>query len=423
MTLLLLFNQQPVAEVNTQPILSGYNVQALENDLTAVLHGTTLDEVVNPLALISRAARQLLLDIDPQETKVLNPIGPIFNSVYDYPSPNDLKGNAEIDIFPQVNRTYADYYGQQYNQEFDISKERTLKDSFTIFFDKSTKSLRINAPTLTAPTSLNQATGISNNGTWTSTLGASNLVTNNTNYQSGAGALQFNLVGNSGNSGSIMNSTFNAVDISSMLNQGSLFVYVYMPVGSQFTSVQLQWGSASNAYYYQNVAINQLGNTFSNGWNLLHFPWVGAGLTGTPDPTKINFLKLIFSYSSAQSGVLVNNIFASLGQLMNIEYYSKCLFRDNVTGIYQEATTDPSNLINLDTETYNLLFNLCGYLLAQQTQGVDALFYDANFFQTAYQDGLTRYRALYKSEKTIPTSTYYYQPRRNNYSSNFNNNA
>lgn len=383
------------------------NIQLLENRLIRYLHGTTLDEVANPLDLIYESAQQLILDIDPQETKVITQI-PIFNSVYDYPCPTDLKGNGAIDIFPQVNRQWTDYYSQQFNQDFDLGKLTSLRDSFTILFNSSTKSLRINAPTLTAPTILNQVSATSNNGTWAADgVVATGLVANNTNFQSGGGALQFNLTTGTG---FISNSTSGSVNIQAMLNQGSLFCYVYLPTGSQFTSITLTWGSSSSNTYTVTVTQNQLGKTFNNGWNLLQFPWLGATVTGTPDPTKIIYLKVSLTCTATQTGVLVNNIFAGMPLLCNIEYYSKYLFRDAITGIYQEIPTDPSNLINLDTETFNILVYQCGLQMAQQTQGVDALFYDANYFSSRYDTGIERYKALYKSEKQLPQASYYYMP-------------
>lgn len=383
------------------------NVQLTENRLTRYLHGTTLDEVTNPLDLIYEAGQQLILDIDPQEMKVIAQI-PLFNSVYDYACPTDLKGNGEIDISPQVNRQWSDYYSQQFNQDFDLSKLTSLKDSFTVLFNSSTKSLRINSPTLTAPTIVNQASALSNNGTWTADgVFATGLVANNTNYQSAGGALQFNLTTGTG---FISNSTSGTVNIQSMLNQGSFFTYVYLPTGSQFTSVTLTWGSSSSNTYAVTVTQNQLGKTFSNGWNLLQFPWLGATVTGTPNSASITYLKVSLTCTATQTGVLVNNIFCAMPLLCNIEYYSKYLYRDNVTGVYQETPTDPSNLINLDTESFNLLVYQCGLIMAQQVQGVDALFYDANYFSNKYDAGVERYKALYKSEKQIPQASYYSMP-------------
>ena len=80
----------------------------------------------------------------------------------------------------------------------------------------------------------------------------------------------------------------------------------------------------------------------------------------------------------------INLVECILGTILEYEYYSKYLFRDAVTGAFQETVTDDSNLINLDTESYNLLFNLTTFLAVQQQQGLDAMFYDGNFFGQAY---------------------------------------
>jgi hypothetical protein len=396
-----------------------YNIQNAEARLTRWLHGTTLDQVTNPFDLFYESAEQVLLDIDPQETKVIAQI-PIFNSVYDYPCPSDLKGNGAIDIYPQVNRQWQDYYSQQYNQDFDISKITALRDSFTVLFNSATKSLRINAPTLTAPTILNQASAIGNNGTWTADgVVATGLTANNTNYQSAGGALQFNLTSGTGY---ISNSTSGTTDISSMLNQGSLFCYVYLPTGSQFSGVTLSWGSSSSNYYSVTATTNQMGNAFVNGWNLLQFPWLGATVTGAPVPSKITYLKVSLTTTATQTGVLVNNIFCGMPLLCNIEYYSKYLFRDGTTGAFKEVPTATSDIINLDTETYNVFLYQCGLQMAQQQQGVDALFYDANYFSSRYDQAIERYKALYKSEKQFTQASYYSMPN-TGYNQNINTNT
>lgn len=396
-----------------------YNIQSAEARLTRWLHGTTLDQVTNPFDLFYEAGQQVLLDIDPQETKVITQI-PIFNSVYDYPSFADLKGNAAIDIFPQVNRQWQDYYSQQFNQDFDISKITALQDSFTVLFNSATKSLRINSPTLTAPTSVNQASAVSNNGTWTADgIVATGLTANNTNFQSNGGALQFNLTSGTG---FLSNSTSGMVSLSSMLNQGSMFAYVYLPTGSQFTSVAMAWGSSSSNYYSVTATTNQLGVAFVNGWNLIQFPWLGAIVTGTPNSASITYLKVSFTTTATQTGVLLNNIFMGMPLLCNVEYYSKYIFRDGSTGAFKEIPTQTSDIVNLDTETYGTFLYQCGLILAQQQQGVDALFYDANYFSTRYDEAIERYKALYKSEKQITQAIYYYMPK-NNYNTTINSNS
>lgn len=396
------------------------NIQLLENRLLRYLHGTTLDQVTNPLDLIYDSAQQLILDIDPQETKVIAQI-PIFNGVYDYTCPTDLKGNGAIDIAPQVNRQWSDYYSQQFNQDFDLSKLTSLRDSFTVLFNSSTKSLRINAPTLPPPTILNQASGITNNGTWAvDGVGCTNLIADNTNFVAGAGSLQFNFSAGQ-TTGYLELTGMNAVDITSMLNQGYQFFSTYLQSASHVSNVNLRWGQNVTNYYSQNITLNQLGKVFNNGWNLLDCPWLGATVTGSPTP-KITYLRVTFTYDGTAMVNRINNFFTVMPLICNLEYYSKYLFRDGTTGIYQEVPTDPSNLINLDTESFNLLAYQCGLQMAQQQQGVDALFYDANYFSSRYDQGIERYKALYKSEKTIPTASYYILPK-SNYGNTVNSNT
>jgi hypothetical protein len=86
------------------------------------------------------------------------------------------------------------------------------------------------------------------------------------------------------------------------------------------------------------------------------------------------------------------------------------LFRDSTTGAFQETVTDDSNLINLATESYNLLFNLVAYYAVQQQQGLDSTFFDGSFFLNEYNQGVQRYKAQFKSEVQKPQTTYYAQP-------------
>lgn len=387
-----------------------YNIQAIKNDLTSVLHNTTLNQIVNVDGLIYRAARQLLMDVDPQETKrTLEFTGPIFNSVFDYPIAADVKGNKLIDIRPQVRRLPMDIWTQGYNQAFDIAKQNIFAspNMFTMNFDTGLKTIRINAPYLNPPVVVNQADNITNNGTWAAAGTASNLAVDNANFVQGAGSLKFDVtVG----AGYVENSTMSEIDLEDYEDQASFFVWVYVPTGANLTSVNLRIGSSSANYDTLTVTENQEDNAFVNGWNLCQFDWSGMSTTGTPDFSAIDYVRVTLNMTGTNTGCRVNGINMILGTYLEYEYYSKYLFRDATTGAFQEEVTDDSNLINLDTETYNLLFNQVAYLATQQQQGSNALAYDGNFFGRQYQENLARYKAMYKSELQKPQSVYYWKP-------------
>lgn len=387
-----------------------YSITTLKADLTGVLHGTTTNQIQNLDGVINRAARQLLLDLDPQETKrTVEFVNPIFNSVFDYPIAADVKGNKLIDIFPQVQRMPIDIWTQAYNQAFDVAKQNafSMTNMFTMNFNSSLKTIRLNAPFLNPPVIVNQIEGIALNGTWAVGGTASNLAVNNSNFAQGSGSLQMDIT--TGN-GYIENSTMTAVDLSDYLNQSSLFVWVYIPTGANLTSVGLRFGSSSTAYYGGTVTQNQQGTAFVNGWNLCQFVWSTLSVTGSPDSTAIDYARITLAMTGGtNTGVLINGLDSILGTILNYSYYSKYLFRDAITGAFQETVTDDSNLINLDTESYNLLFNQVAFMAAQQQQGIDAPS-DGSIFKNAYDLGIIRYKAMYKSELQKPQSSYYNMP-------------
>ena len=92
-----------------------------------MLHGTTLNQIQDIYGVFYRAARQVLADIDPQETICIETTNPIFSGVWDYPVPVDLKGNKIIDIAPQINRLPSQIANQSYNQQFDTTKYPSWK--------------------------------------------------------------------------------------------------------------------------------------------------------------------------------------------------------------------------------------------------------------------------------------------------------
>ena len=69
-----------------------YSIGQVKSDLIAVLHGTTLDQIQSINALLERAGRKLLNDMDPIETeRIVELATPLYDRVFDYPCPSDLK--------------------------------------------------------------------------------------------------------------------------------------------------------------------------------------------------------------------------------------------------------------------------------------------------------------------------------------------
>ncbi len=389
-----------------------YTVTTLINDITSSVHGTTANKIPNLYGQINRAARQVLQDVDPKETqRIVQLASQVFDNVFDYPIPVDVKGDRLIDLRLTAGRTPGEVFVQDYAVTFDSTKSLGLSNGIYTQWNTGVKSLRIEAPFLTAPTTLSDTSTITN---WAATSGASTITLDTTNNVAGGGALVFNLLASVA-SGYIENSLLTAVDLSAWTRISTLFMWVYLPTGASITSVDLRWGSSSSNYYNYTATTNQQGNAFTNGWNLIAFPWVSATKTGTPVETSYTYSRVTIAYNSTlQTGVKVCNITSNPGYIFELQYYSKYLFRNASTNAFQESLTDSTDnnlIINLDTDSYNLLFNKAMTIIAQSLQGADAE-YDAIFFDSEYNKCLTKYQKLNPSEVIKKSEVYYGMPKK-----------
>jgi hypothetical protein len=392
-----------------------YTVANLKDDLTGALHGTSLNKINGLTNLIWRAARNVLTILDPDETiKSAQISNAVSDEIYDYLLPADLKGQKIIDIRPQVNRNAGDRISGRFSETFDISKKN---NTFAIKNDSGVKSLRLSKSITPAPKTLHSMDSITDNGTWAVGGDASNLTRDNVDYVSGAASLNFDLTG-AGTSGYIENSTLADVDLEDEDELSSIFVRVYIPDTSIITNFILRWGNDSSNYWADTVTAPHDQTTFKTGWNILRFDWNGATETGTVDPKTIDYLRFTVTYTAtAETDIRVDKIACSLGQIWEIEYYSKYLFR-STAGTWMAEPTDDGDIVNLDEDGYNILLNELAYLASQQLQGEDSSV-DADFFReelygkpatTASDEKIGLYD-IYKedhpSQAKKPRETYY----------------
>ena len=398
-----------------------YNITQLMADLTGIMHGTTLNQITNLYGVIDRAASQLLMDCDPQETIVYVPlVNAVYSQVYSYPLPVDVKGNRIISILPQVRQGQpGNQFAQSYNQNFATSTSNCgfwrAGSQFSLLFNAGLKTININWDNANTGVLLNEAGSPTINGTWSTAGNATNIGTNNINFVSGGSSISFDLItGANPSFGNLINTTNQPVNLSDFENESVLFIYTYLPNASDFISVTLQWGSSASDYWSSTATLTQQNTAFQNGWNLLAFPWVSATPTGTPNSSSITYLNVIWEYNGVQqTGVLLDNIVSRLGSILNIGYYSKYLFRNPITNAFQEKVLTNSDYINLDTESYTMFTYLVAAFAAQQQSGAESVF-DTQYFLNLYNAKLNRYRTMYKSQVIKPKTVYYPAPNYSN---------
>ncbi len=393
-----------------------YSITQATAELEAMLHGTTLNKIQNLYGVYNRAARQLLFDLDPQETIRINSVvlyNVENNGPWKYALPSDIKGNKIIDLKPQASRNMNDRFTQNFLVDFDVSKEKTNFPILSFQFDSGNKTLLASDPNLPNGVLITPNTSYNSNGTWTNIANISGLTKDNIHYvgeyNSSAGFNVDSVI--TSTTASFYNSGIASLDLSDYSGQSSIFSWFYLPTASDYTSVTLYWGQDLTNRWYSAQTTQFDGTAFQNGWNLLKFPWTSsASSTGTPDATTIDTLQIDIAYNgTAENGLCLGPINCQFGNTYDIIYYSKYLFRNATTGAWQETVLTNDDLINLDTETYNLFLYQAAFQAVQQSLGSDAG-YDTNIFLSKYNEALIRYKSMYKSQVIKPRTQYYQLP-------------
>lgn len=397
------------------PNIGLLNISQIASELEGMLHGTTLNSVTNIEGCYNRAARRIMEDVDPQETKIVSTFGKVYDGVWDYPFATDVKGNKLIDLYPQANRNLSDNFTQVYNKTFDLYKNFNLVPDFTPRYAGAVRTLRISANNLNTGISIDPANAYNDDGQWTAVQNVSNIGTNNQlTTDGGSGSVQFdiNQTGVPASVAVIENDTLASVDLTNHFNNADEFFSFYIPTASGITSIEYRFGN-DNANYYSSGALttDMLDNTFSNGWNTIKKVWSEFSTVGSPDYTDITYVQIRIIYNGTlQTQVLLNQFWSRLGVIFTQEYYSKYLFRDSVTNAFKAETDSEDDFVNLDIDGLNLFVFATLGEIAQQVQGSDALFFDASQAETRYQNSLAIYKNKYKSEVTKPHTQYYTQP-------------
>ena len=386
-----------------------YTLSDLKADLGGILHGVNLNQVQNILGVVNRATGTLLSDIDVFETKVLAQVTPaIYDKIYNYAVPADLKINKIVDLRPQVNRTGSQNLLQVGSKSFDLNKSLE-NGTLTVENVARVKTLRVNVAG-TAPVVLNTCNGITDNGTWAVGGDAENLSKDTLNYISGGASLKFDLDGST-TSGYLQNTTATVVDLTEDENESSLFLWVYIPDATTITSFDLRWGEDITKYWNRTVTTAHFG-AFVNGWNLLRFDWDGATLTGAPDVTLTQALRFTVNYDGvADTDFRLDNIISAKGNIWDLQYYSNNIYEDGTTAAVKNRVENDTDIILLEPTTINGLLFKCAEYCAQQINQQGQT-YDVAYFSNEYRLWKKEYTGDYKSEKQKIINTYHSVNRR-----------
>ena len=382
--------------------MSNITITDFKQRLAGKVHGTSVNKIQDFYGVVHEAAGNVLGAIDPKETIRISQIAnALYDQVYEYVAPADLKDDAVLDVRPQASRTVSDNFTNVYQESFDINKSN---QDFTVQYNSGIKTLRI-SKALTAGIVAHTMNSITDNGTWATGGNATSLAVDSLNKVSGSGSLKFDISA-AGSTAYLENSTLSAVDWSTLVNTGAIFAWAYIPNTTDITSINLRWGSSSADYFHRTVTTTQNNTAFITGWNLLRFDWSGATAVGTSVNTAIDYLRVTFNYNgTAVPSCRVDNIIGALGTIYDIAYYSNYLFKTSA-GVWIEKPTDDSDIINLDVTGLGLLLYEVAEIVEQEIAGRDSSF-DISYITNKKKQVWDEYKATNKSERMKKRSVYY----------------
>jgi len=384
-------------------------VADFKSNLTAILHGGTLNKVRNVEMAMERAANTMLSKIDPIDTeRIVALTATIHDDVYNYALPADYK--KIIDLYPQDRRDSLDSATRGFAEMFDLRKELTNK-TITIESNNGSKFIRINWRSH-QPKTINELNTLTANGTWSAVGTANGLVADDIDYISGSGSIKFN----SATTGDgLQNTTMTAVDLTDEDEVADFWVWFKVKDSTDLanlTSVSLVWGNDLTTNYWTGVAqTNQAdGTVFQVGWNQVKIPWSTATETGTVTPSTVDSVKITFATTATISGLRVDNITCSIGRNFNIKYYSKYLLK-NSAGTWISRTTDDTDIIVLDNDAIQIYLLETLGIVAHQIEASDSSF-DISYAKQELDTLYKRYKSEYPSFSKKPINYYGGSPSR-----------
>ena len=325
------------------------------NDVIDSARRSNITNVITALTYLNRAARVVTSEVDLRSTKRNSLLASnLFDDVYSYAAPSDLKSDALIDLIPQVNRDTDFRLELVSEQEFDMKK--TIKSNVVaVATDELVKRIMFSGnvdDTVLTPATLDSLTA--DGGTWILFGDATAVAADTTNYVKGGGSVKFDLVG-SGTTAGISNVGLTAFDITDYINNGSVFVWVYINSTTNLTDFIIRVGNDITANYYtQTITTTNESTAFVNGWNLLRFDFASMTQTGTVTATTCDSIALYMTKTSGKSddGYRVDDISIHTGQIHSVLYYSRYPWQSSA-GTFLENSTATTDLLNAETDEYD----------------------------------------------------------------------
>jgi hypothetical protein len=383
--------------------MPNYTRTNLSTEITALATGSFTSTDFATIA--NRAVKDVLLDIDLRSAKRTSILSPnLFDEIFEYTCPTDMKGNKIIDIQPQINRSRQSYWKLTTAEEFDRYKEEDPTEKNLVAFgdDSMVRKLLISRYIDDHESSIDSFNSV---GDWEAFGDGTNLTKDSDNFVKGNASLNWDINSDGNTTAGISNASLTAFDVSDYLMTGSIFVWVYISSTTNLTNFIIRIGSSAAAYYSITITTDNSGNSFAAGWNLLRFDFTDKVETGTVDDDACTYVALYMTKDALkvdETDYRFDTLVMKRGQHYKVVYYSKYGWVSS-TGTYLENSTEDTDLLIVDTEEYAIVIEKTLQLMEEHLKN----FNEAERHEKRYLNKLLKYQLDNPSEAMILMQTYY----------------
>lgn len=391
----------------------------LNTEVTAIVSGSFT--AANFLTVANRAVREVLSDIDMRSMIRKSALSPnLFNSFYEYTCPTDMKSEKVTDIKPQIDRGKYDYWRLTTPEEFDRLKGTEGTDEYgdPVSISKGTQwrgenlvaiSSRdfVRKLLLSRPIDDTSVTidGLNAVGDWVLFGDGTNLTADSSNYVKGSASINWDITAAAGTTAGIAKTFTDTFDVSAYYSLGYAFVWAYVTSATNLTNYILHIQSSSGNYITITVTTNNEGASFYAGWNLLRFNFANLSATGTLDQDACNYVALYMTKDAAkvsETDYRFDNLVLKIGDHYNVIFYSKYGWQSS-TGTYLEDATTTTDLLNCDTDEYNLIIEKTAQFMEEHLKN----FGEADKHEARYERKKAKYITENPSQALLLTQKYY----------------
>lgn len=337
-----------------------YTFSQLQSDVNSKIKGK-IGVLVSPQNTLCSGVRQVLADLDLLTTRRRTPLIPaLFNGVFEYAAPSDLKGYSIISVQNQKWSKTPDWGLVPYEQFIRRQDANTLAVSDydglrKIFIKSDTKDQNF------------KFASFDTLGTWVGTGDGTNLKVNKSDFVEGVASLSFDISNIGGVTAGVVNTTLAQVDLTEYFaGNGCAVVRTYITSKTNITNFVLKVGSDSSSYYYKTVTTQADGTAFVNGWNILYFDLSTFSTTGTPVIASTDYCALYMTKTTgkiSEVGYKFDGLEFRIGEINNLYYYSGYGWQTS-GGVYIPNSTASSDLLNAGEEEYELILAKCAEIAA-----------------------------------------------------------